>query len=88
MSISLLSIIYRLTLKWNQNSQCWILDITDVNSIPILTGIPLVTGADLLEQFEYLGIGGQLIAQTDNNIDAVPTFDNLGSTGHLYFVVP
>lgn len=88
LSISLLNVTYRITLKWNQNCQAWIMDMADINSSPILTGIPLVSGLSLLEQFEYLGIGGELFAQVDNDINAIPTFDNLGSTGHLYFVVP
>lgn len=73
---------------WCPPANCWIVDLLDVNNVPIVTGLPLITGASLLEQFDYLGLGGQLIAQTDNNIDAVPTFDNLGSLGHMYFLVP
>jgi hypothetical protein len=46
----------------------------------------LVTGADLLEQFGYLDLGGAFIVQTDHDIDAVPTFANLGTAGRLYFV--
>lgn len=78
---------YRLTVKWNNVSACWVLDIASTLGETIIAGIPLVTGADLLEQYKYLGIKGQLIVQTDNSLDAVPTFDNLGINGHLYFVV-
>jgi hypothetical protein len=46
----------------------------------------MVTGADLLEQFGYLGLNFALVAQTDNSPDTVPTFDNLGTTGHLYAI--
>ena len=77
---------YNLNLWWNNITGCWVLDIADEESNPILYGIPLVTGADLLEQYDYLGFGGQLIAQTDFDITAPPTFSNLGDTGHLYFV--
>lgn len=34
----------------------WFMDIADDNENPILMGIPLVTGSNLLEQFAYLGI--------------------------------
>jgi hypothetical protein len=78
---------YQLTVRWNNVNQAWTLDIADVNGNPILDGIPIVTGVDLLEQFGYLNFGGQLIAQTDNDANAVPTLANLGTGGNLYFVV-
>lgn len=78
---------YQLTVKWNDPNQSWMVDIADSNGNPIVSGIPLVTGKDLLAPYGYLNFGGQLIAQTTNNVDAVPTFVNLGSTGNLYFIV-
>jgi hypothetical protein len=59
----------------------------DSNQNPILTGLPLVTGVDLLEQYGYLGIGGSLVVQSTNDPSLVPNYDTLGSTGNLFFVV-
>lgn len=87
LTITVAGVQYQLRLIWNTQNDAWTLDISDVNGNPILSGIPLVTGADLLEQFGYLDFGGQLIVQTDNDADAVPTLQNLGSTGNLFFVV-
>lgn len=87
-SISLNGSIYSVRLAWNTVAASWTLDLADVNNVPILQGIPLVTGADLLEQYAYAGIGGSLYVQSDGDLTAVPTFTNLGSTGHLYFVTP
>jgi hypothetical protein len=86
--ISLAGVSYGLLLTWCVPAQVWTLEIDDVNGNRLLSGVPLVTGADLLAQFQYLGIGGMLIAQTDHNYMVPPTFTNLGQTGHLYFVVP
>lgn len=85
-TVTLAGAIYTLTVKWCSAAACWILDIGDANNVPVLQGVPLVTGADLLEQYAYLGIGGQLIVQSSPDPNAVPTFDNLGIAGHLYFV--
>lgn len=85
--ITLNGVQYQLTIRWCSPGQVWIMDIADTNDNPVLQGVPLVTGSDLLEQFEYLGIGGVLLAQTTNNALAVPTFANLGDTGNLYFVL-
>jgi hypothetical protein len=64
----------------------WVLDIGDANNAPIIQGIPLVTGANLLAQYAYLGIIGALWVQTLSNPDAVPTYQNLGSDGLLFYV--
>lgn len=88
LSIALGDTTYVLTITWNPPSQCWILSIADANNVPVAEGIALVTGADLLEQLDYLGFTGALIVETDHDIDALPTFENLGSTSHVYFVTP
>ena len=63
----------------------WMMDMSDDSGNAIVCGIPLVTGADLLEQYEYLGIGGALYVRTDGDPGAVPAFGNLGTTAHLYW---
>lgn len=64
----------------------WVLNIADANAKPIISGIKLVTGANLLAGYGYLGFTGTLAVQTDHDTDALPTFDNLGLTSHLFFV--
>ena len=86
--ITLAGVVYNVTFTWNTQSQNWILDIADQNNANILTGIPIITGSDLLEQYAYLNFGGKLIAQTSGNAQAVPTYENLGTDGNLYFVTP
>jgi len=84
---TLVGVIYQLTLTYqNTNEGGWCLDIADSNGNPLVQGIPLVTGCNLLGQYEYLGIGGGLWVQTTNDPDAVPTFENLGVGSMLYFV--
>ncbi|SCD25497.1 phage baseplate plug family protein [Brucella inopinata] len=82
---------YRLTLRYRDVDDglgLWSLDIADtVTNTDIICGVPLVTGADLLAQYRYLGIAGSLFAYTDGEPDAVPTFDSLGADSNLYFVV-
>lgn len=88
-TISLAGVQYTARVYWSQAALCWVADLLDATGEnAILCGVALVTGADLLAQFAYLALGGELIVQTDHDTDAVPTFANLGSTGHLYFVTP
>ena len=86
--IPLAGVTYQLTVRWNWVNASWILDIADSSGSAIVSGIPLVTGADLLEQYGYLNLGGSLYVQTDNDPNAVPTYADLGTTGHVYFAVP
>ena len=83
--ISLSGKLYRFTLKWNDVLAYWILDVADEVGTAILCGVPIITGADLLAQFSYLGFTGELFATTDHNPDAVPTFDNFGINGRLFY---
>jgi hypothetical protein len=76
---------YRLTVRWFEALEGgWVLDIDEPEGrAPIVAGIPLIAGADLLEQYKYLGFGGELW------IDGAlpPTVDNLGQGGaELVFI--
>jgi len=86
-NIALGGTTYALNVVWNDQAQVWVVDISDTSGNLIIGGIPLVTGVDLLGQYEYLDFGGQLVAQTDFDLTAPPSYTNLGSTGHLYFLV-
>ncbi|MDR3488822.1 MAG: hypothetical protein P4M05_28455 [Bradyrhizobium sp.] len=86
MSITLAGVVYQLRFHYaNVREGGWLLDISDNLGNPLVCGIPLVTGVDLLAQYAYLGIGGVLFVKSDGDPDAVPTFDDLGVTSHLYF---
>jgi hypothetical protein len=64
----------------------WILDIAEVDGAMVAAGIPLITGANLLEQYDYLGFEGELWAAREGS-DEPPTYFGLGITSHLYWVV-
>jgi len=90
-SIQLGGVTYQMTFLYRNDTSGlggWTVDITDSNGNPILQGIPLVTGADLLAQYKHLGFTGALVCQTTSNPDAVPTFANLGDDGQLYWITP
>lgn len=86
--ITLGGVKYNMTLVYRRlGGNGWTLDIADASNNPIVQGIPLVTGANLLAQYAYLNWPGELWVATDGNSTAVPTFDNLGVNSHLYFLV-
>jgi hypothetical protein len=83
---------YTFIVRWNSatdpdgNVTGWVMDIEDQDTqTPIVCNIPFITGADLLEGLEYLGINGSLVAYTNGDQWAVPDLDNLGTNCNLYF---
>lgn len=86
-TITLASVEYQARLDWCAADQGgWLLSLADATGAPLAAGIPLVTGADLLGQYAYLGIGGALYVTTDGDPDAAPTYANLGGLARLYWV--
>ena len=86
-TITLSGIDYQMTVQYRDaGGTGWILDVADASDNPLVCGIPLVTGTDLLGQYAYLGFGGRLWVQGAANPDDVPTFDDLGNGSHLFWV--
>lgn len=85
--ISILNVTYIIrTYYCDRENGCWVIDISKSDGTALVQGIPLVTGADLLGQYEYLGLGFGLMFASDGDIDAVSGFNDLGVSGHLYVV--
>lgn len=49
----------------------------------VISGIPLVTGADLLAQYAYMGLGFKLVVICDESTQDYPTKTDLGGRSHL-----
>ncbi|RRA01116.1 phage baseplate plug family protein [Burkholderia cepacia] len=86
-TITLSGVAYQMTLQYRRaGGTGWILDIADASGNALVSGIPLVTGVDLLGQYGYLGFGGRLWVQGADNPDNVPTFDDLGIGSRLLWL--
>ncbi len=84
--IALAGVTYTMTVKWNEQGQFWCADIADANEVPIVSCMPFITGADLLDGLKYLGFGGSFYILTDGASPFdVPTLENLGIDSNLYF---
>ncbi|MGJ0637869.1 phage baseplate plug family protein [Xenorhabdus bovienii] len=81
--IQLGGINYRMSLQ-HRDCAGWILDIAHPNSEPIISGIPLVFGVDILEQHRYLGFNGSLVFYCDD-LKNETNKEELGKNNRLYF---
>lgn len=64
----------------------WTLDVMDSGGNALMTGLPVLTGVDLISQHPDLGIKGRLVVVTDNDAPGETTKNNLGVKSHLIFI--
>lgn len=79
---------YIVLCRYNPEMPNWSISLQDGETEEyIFTGLPLVTGVDLLKQFAHLGLNGIFIVYTDGDELAPPTETNLGAECNLYYLV-
>lgn len=80
------NITLNLVLRYNLNSNYWVMTVIDISNNTIIDSLPLVPGgypaADILGQYEYLGIGSAYIVNASNIQQDIPSDTTLG-TDHL-----
>ena len=64
----------------------WMMDLYDLEQLPLARGLPLVAGENVLQQHAYLGVEGEIRVQVDEDVLAEPSFSNFGTTGRVVFV--
>lgn len=88
-SIALAGTTYRLTVQWREAPLGgWFLDIADARDTPLISGLALVFGVNLLEPYAYLRIAGgaALYIVSNDGGDSAPDFTNLGAGRKLILV--
>jgi len=78
-------VIYTWRTYWLAPSQCWVVNIADQFGNPLIQGVPLVPGTNLLGQYAYVGPGGVLFVRVDHDPEAVPDFTHLGITARVFW---
>ncbi|WP_241591358.1 phage baseplate plug family protein [Rosenbergiella epipactidis] len=76
---TILSAVYQFKLIWR--GSFWCMDILNAQSSPIILGLPLVTGTDLLGQYQHLGLGFSLFVQNESG--ETPQQSDLGNGTQL-----
>lgn len=84
-TVQLGTVTYQVNLYWNDRSSVWLMDLFNpTTQAPIVTGLALTLGADLLAPYS-LGIGSlMVIDETGTHTEA--TLTSLGSTTNVYWI--
>lgn len=84
-SVTLSAVQYRCTLRWITGVEGgWLLDIALAESeTPLVAGISLVTGVDLLAQFPEAGVAGMLWLFSADELP--PGYSDLGTAVQLIY---
>lgn len=82
-SITLSGTVWQMRIIWRDVAG-WMLDMLNASGAPVITGIPLLPGQDLLAQYAWLNPDGRLIVIEDDkqSLDAA----GLGKTAKLYWI--
>ena len=87
-NISLRGRLLTLVNRWNFIDETWRIDVSDAITFEdLILSIPLVTGINLLRQYKFVGLDGQIIVFTKSDIAAPPGYGNLGVDSNVYFLV-
>jgi hypothetical protein len=79
---------YRLRLLYRDADEAgWSLDLDGPRDIAI-HGMPMLVGVDLLWQYAYFGIPGQLFVRRTNTGPEIFSYDDMGRNVQLLYVVP
>lgn len=77
-------ISYSITIKWNSRTEIYSMDIA-VSGEPVVYGIPLLIGIDLVKYYPQLGIS-RVYCINKNNITSEISYDELGSDGLVVII--
>lgn len=84
--IGLVDVPYNCSVYWNQVSECWCIDIADVDQNMLVAALPIVTGVDMLAQHRHLGFGGSLVVQVAGEPYSDVAYQDLGVGALMLFV--
>lgn len=75
---------WRMSIIWRE--VWWVMNLADSSGNGLITGIPLITGVDLLAQHAWLGFNFQLSVACDDSTQIYPGKTDFGIRSHLYVI--
>lgn len=72
----------RFTMQYNEVAGFWFVDIAQ-GSETLLSGLPLIPAQDLLEQYQYMGIGHAYLVPRSELSSQFPDIQTLSTEWHV-----
>lgn len=87
MSITLGTVEYKIRFYYaNVPDGGWFMDVRDLSDDPLVLGLALTAGENVVQQFDYLGFEGGIGVCVDFDYTLEPTYDNFGKNGKVQFI--
>lgn len=77
------NISLKLRLTYNEISRYWSVDITNRDGAMLISALPLVPGQNILEQYEYMNVGGAWVIPRSSVKEEWPSYSTLTSNWYL-----
>jgi hypothetical protein len=89
MQVDLTGVSYFIDLAWNAMNQYWVMGISDLNNVPIVTGLKVVTNYDITSGIVATGMPqGEILCQSIiNSWENLQRYD-LGVNAALVYYEP
>jgi hypothetical protein len=68
---------YRITIRWNINTENWYMDIDGLTNNVAIHGQAVLPGKDLLKKYAYAELG-QMFVYDNSDASENPNFDEIG----------
>lgn len=81
------NITFIITQSFNAQAGYWTLGIHDNANVPIVLGVPLLCGYNLLEQYGYLDIGELYVVNVSDQTIEAPDDNNIAENFQLEWVL-
>lgn len=85
-SITLSGALYFINIRLNYRMQTWTLNLYDSDRQPLLYGIALVPGVDVLTPYNITNLGLLFAINLESPLEEIPTDDNFSDYGGLFYV--
>jgi len=84
--ITLEGTVFTLRFRFNTRLDRWVMDVNDVDDLPIITGVPLLYGLPLLDRYKLSNLPlGQFVIIDETGEERNPPRDSFGEDFKLLY---
>lgn len=79
--------VYGFEMSWNQRYERWSMTLLTSNDVPLVEGVPVMSGPVVLEQYVYEGMPpGKIVFVDTSGEDIDPGRNDLGDRVRMFYI--